>query len=202
MIQQLLLWANFLACFLLFSCKPTISGRSRCSHKGGVIFNLGMQVSDFPLFPLMQFKDLMPRHGEILFSFPDWFHLKSLAYLCSVVAPTYAAGIWRDLGQRGVKSLGYRRKSIHPYALPESGMASPPSYFAFCWEFNTDCSMALMPQMRTQAGRLGQERCPSHGPRWDLSRFIHVFVQNMIASSAREEVGARWCVFLAAVFLN
>lgn len=42
-----------------------------------VIFNLGMQVSDFPL-RLMQLKDLMPRHSEILISVPDLFHLKPL----------------------------------------------------------------------------------------------------------------------------
>lgn len=42
-----------------------------------VIFNLGMQVSDFPL-RLMQLKDLMPCHSEILISVPDLFHLKPL----------------------------------------------------------------------------------------------------------------------------
>lgn len=109
--------SQFFSVFPLFSCKPTISRHSHCSHKGGVIFNLGMQVSDFRL-RLMQFKDLTPRHSEILISFPDLFHLKSLAYLCSVVAPTYVAGIWRDPGQRGVKPLGYRRKGIHPSICP------------------------------------------------------------------------------------
>lgn len=69
--------------------------------------------------------------------------------------------------------------------------------FAGCW-------MALMP-WGTEAGQLGQEHCPTlwdQRQRWDLFRFIHAFIQNTIASHAREEVGARHLVFLTAVLLN
>lgn len=76
MIQQLLLWANFWACFCFSPVNQQLAGNLAALMKA-VIFNLGMQVSDFPL-RLMQLKDLMPHHSEILISVPDLFHLKPL----------------------------------------------------------------------------------------------------------------------------
>lgn len=186
MIQQLLLWANFSA-FLLFFCKPTISGRSRSSRKGGVIFDLGMRVS------------LLSTQSNAIQGFnaiPQWdshfvapicftwslclLVLSSCIYLCSRQS--------EEPGQPGVKPLGYRgRKYIHPHALPENGTASPPPPgLPFARSLIQSCLKAPMPRIGAQAGTGAVPR-EIDGIYPDFYTF---FVQNAICFTRRGRSGS------------
>lgn len=197
-MQQVALWANFSGCFCPSPANPQLAAF--------LISGCRFLTNANPGFNAMPHWD---SHFTSLFHFVSF---EASACLCSLGASYPVAVNVEDPGKAGVKPLGWRRKGTqsiwtsreYKWDGPTPLLVLPLFFFFFV------VSLILAAGWLWCLGgqRLGswdRNRALHYGTRdkrWDLSRFIHPFIQNPIASHDREEEGTRHLVFLTAVLLN
>lgn len=153
MIQQLLLWANFSACFCYSSVNQQLADVLAPLVKAALFLILGC---GFPCSPLrvMQFKDLTPYHSEILISLPRFVSREASACLCSLVASTSAAGKVKSQGSPELNPWDTEEENTSiPTRFQKMGRPHPPPPgLPFARSLIQSCLKAPMPRIGAQAG--------------------------------------------------